>query len=142
MTHCVFCEILAGRLPSTRVYDDERCVVFMDIHPINPGHMLVVSRRHAADLAALEAEDGAQLFRVAQRMARAARASGLPCEGVNLFLADGAAAGQEVAHVHLHVVPRRAGDGFGLKFGPHYYSPPPRAELEQAAAQVREALIA
>ncbi len=140
MTACVFCRILAGELPASQVYADERCVAFMDLHPINPGHLLVVSRQHAADLAALAPEDGAQLFRVAQRLAQAVRASGLPCEGINLFLADGAAAGQEVPHVHLHVVPRRTGDGFGLKFGPQYYHPPSRAELDRTAQQVREAI--
>jgi histidine triad (HIT) family protein len=74
------------------------------------------------------------------RLAEALRASGLPCEGVNLFLADGEAAGQEVFHVHLHVFPRFAGDGFGFRFGPHYEERPTREALELAASRIRAAI--
>ena len=113
----------------------------MDIQPVNPGHVLVVPLAHAADLAALAPETGAQLMRVAQRLAAAVRGageqreSGVRCEGVNLLLADGPAAGQEVFHVHLHIIPRYAGDGFG--FRSEYHHPPARAELERVAASVR-----
>ena len=106
-------------------------MAFMDIQPVTPGHMLVVPRRHAANLAELEPQDGAHIFQVAQQAAAALRASGLRCEGVNLFLADGEAAGQDVFHVHLHVFPRFSGDGFGLRFGPNYAQRPPRSELEE-----------
>ena len=140
MEHCIFCEILAGRQPVSLVYRDERCAAFLDIRPVNPGHLLVVPIRHAADLAELDEEDGAQLFRVARRLAAALRRSGVRCEGVNLFLADGVVAGQEVFHVHLHVVPRYAGDGFGLRFGPDYGRRPPRPELDEIAGRIREAL--
>ena len=71
----------------------------------------------------------------------AARASGVKREGVNLFLADGEAAFQEVFHVHLHVIPRFGGDGFGLKFGPSYGIKPERKEMDTIAAQVRRAII-
>jgi histidine triad (HIT) family protein len=77
---------------------------------------------------------------VAHRVAAALRASGVRCEGVNLFLADGEAAMQEVPHVHLHVFPRWRGDGFGLRFGPDYKHKPPRAALETVASQIRAAL--
>jgi histidine triad (HIT) family protein len=137
---CVFCEILAGRLPASLVYHDELATAFMDIQPVNPGHILVVPNRHLADLAELPPELGAHLFGVAQRLAAAVRASGLRCEGVDLFLADGEAAGQEVFHAHLHVIPRFAGDGFGFRFSPGYDRRPPRAELDQAAEQIRRGL--
>ncbi len=140
MTDCIFCRIVAGQAPASVVHRDTLCAAFMDIQPINPGHLLVAPLAHAADLAALEPETGAQLMRVAQRLARAVRQSGLRCEGVDLFLADGEAAGQEVFHVHLHVIPRFSGDGFGFIFGPHYGSLPPRAELDQAAADLRRVL--
>lgn len=110
----------------------------MDIQPVIPGHMLVVPRAHAAFLSDLDPEDGAQLFRVAQLATAALHNSTLRCEGVNFLLADGEAAGQEVFHVHLHVLPRFADDGFGLRFPPGY-SIRPRAELEQAASVLREA---
>jgi histidine triad (HIT) family protein len=124
MTDCTFCKILAGDLPSSRVYEDAHCTAFLDIQPVNPGHILVIPNEHAASLSELEPETGAQMFRVAQRLAHALRRSGLRCEGVNLSLADGEAAGQEVFHVHLHVFPRYSGDGVGLKFGPAYPTQP------------------
>jgi histidine triad (HIT) family protein len=134
---CIFCDILAGRAPVSWIYQDDVVVAFMDIQPVNAGHVLVIPRRHATNLAELEAEAGARMFRVGQRVAQALRQSGLPCEGVNFFLADGAAAGQEVFHVHLHVFPRYAGDGFGFTFGPHYRRLPDRPALDQVAGQIR-----
>ena len=139
--NCIFCRIAAGTAPASLVYQDEHCVAFLDIHPVNPGHLLVVPRRHAANLAELDAADGERLFQVGQRLAQALRRSGLRCEGVNLFLADGEAAGQEVFHVHLHVFPRYRGDGFGLRFSPAYYSArPQRLELDHVAEGIRDKL--
>ena len=135
---CIFCAIIAGSAPASLLYQDELCVAFLDIQPVNPGHLLVVPRQHAVDLAALDPADGARLFQVGQQMAQALRRSGLRCEGVNLFLADGETAGQEVPHVHLHVFPRYAGDGFGLKFNPRYFQRPSREELEAVAEKIRK----
>lgn len=136
---CVFCGILAGALPASVVHRDERCTAFLDLRPINPGHLLVIPNSHAAYLGELDADDAAHLMRVGQALAAALRRSGQRCEGVNLFLADGVAAGQEVFHVHLHVVPRYAGDGFGLRFPPGYGAPAPRRALDEAAAGIRAA---
>lgn len=141
MSTCVFCDILAGKSPSSIVFKDALCWVFMDIQPVNPGHVLIIPTYHAACLAELDEESGARMFRIAQRMAQALRNSGLKCEGANLFLADGPAAGQEVFHVHLHVVPRYTGDGFGLRFGPEYGNRPARAELDVVADKIRRALL-
>jgi histidine triad (HIT) family protein len=140
MRRCVFCEILAGRSPSSVIWEDDLCCAFMDIQPVNPGHVLVVPRQHATCLAELDPEMGAHLFQVAQSIAGALRKSGLRCEGINLFLADGEAAGQEVFHVHLHVFPRYRGDGFGLRFGPAYGNRPARVELDMVADMIRSAL--
>jgi histidine triad (HIT) family protein len=115
------------------VHEDDRTVTFMDIQPVVRGHMLVVPRAHAAYLAELDPDDGAQLFRIAQKAAAALRDSELRCDGVNFLLADGEAAGQDVFHLHLHVFPRYSGDGFGLRFPPDY-SIRPRADLDDAAA--------
>lgn len=137
---CIFCEIAAGRAPASIVYRDEVVCAFMDIRPINPGHLLVIPLLHAAGLADLDPDAGGQLFRVGQRLAAALRASGVRCEGIDLFLADGEAAGQEVFHVHLHVVPRFTGDGFGLRYAPGFGALAGRAELDPVAAAVRAAL--
>jgi histidine triad (HIT) family protein len=137
---CIFCDIVAGELPASFVHQDDRCAAFMDIQPVNPGHLLVVPRCHCTSLAELDLQDGARIFQVAQRLASALRRGGVRCEGVNLFLADGEAAGQEVFHVHLHVFPRYGGDGFGLRFGPDYAQQPDRSELDRVAQRMRAAL--
>jgi histidine triad (HIT) family protein len=144
MSGCVFCGILAGELPSSMVYQDGVCSAFMDIQPVNPGHTLVVPNLHAARLAELDARTGEHMFGVAQRIAAALRAGakegGLRCDGINLFLADGEVAGQDVFHVHPHVIPRFRGDGFGFRFGPAYGTRPARAELDSLAGAIRQAL--
>jgi histidine triad (HIT) family protein len=140
MGDCVFCSILAGELPSSIVYQDDLCTALMDIQPVNRGHLLVVPNRHAPFLADLDEDTGAHMFRIAQRLAAALRRSGVRCEGVNLFLADGEAAMQDVFHVHLHVFPRYKGDGFGLTFSPEYFDRPARSELDEVAQKIKQAL--
>jgi histidine triad (HIT) family protein len=135
---CLLCRLVAGDEEVSLVHEDERTSVFMDIQPVVRGHMLVVPRAHAPYLADLDPEDGAAVFRAGQLAAAALRASSLRCEGVNLFLADGEAAGQEIFHVHLHVIPRYDEDGFGLRLPPDY-SIRPRAELDEAAEALRGA---
>src|SRR4051794_21779256 len=100
---CKLCRLIDGDLASTSPYADDLVYTLMDYQPVNPGHVLVVPREHVALLDDLDEEVGAAMFRVGHRLSRALRRSGLRCEGVNLFLADGEAAFQEVPHVHLHV---------------------------------------
>ena len=135
---CVFCEIISGNLPSSKVYEDDACIAFMDIQPVNPGHVLIVPKNHATDLSDLPSSIGMHIFQIAQQVALKLPDSNLRCEGVNLFLAHGEAAGQEIFHVHLHVIPRYKGDGFGFKFGPNYRNPPKREELDTIAAQIKQ----
>jgi len=137
---CIFCGIVAGEIPSSLVFRDELCAVFMDIQPVNSGHVLVVPLRHSAHPSDLDPQTAGHLMIVAQRIAAALRETSLPCEGVNLLLADGEAAGQEVFHVHVHVLPRHAGDGFGFRFGPEYMNRPARAQVDSIAAQIRAVL--
>lgn len=134
---CVFCAIVAGAEPASVVYADADVLAFCDIAPINPGHLLVVPRRHATYLEDLSEPDGVRVFQAAHRLARGLRRSGLRCEGVNLLLADGAAALQEVFHVHLHVIPRWRGDGFRLHAR---QKPSPRDELDRVAAAATRGL--
>ncbi len=133
---CVFCEIVAGRAAASVPFEDELVVCVMDVNPVNPGHLLVIPKRHAAGLHELDEDTGAHMFRVALRMQRALRVSGLPCDGVNLLLADGESAWQDVFHVHLHVVPRLADDRLRITVE---FTKPSRAELDQAAAAIRAA---
>ena len=134
---CVFCRIVARQESASLVYQDERAVAFMDIRPAVPGHLLVIPRAHSAALAGLDPVDAAHLMRVAQRMAAAVRGSGMRCEGVNFFLADGEAAGQDVFHVHLHIIPRYPGDGMRIGAA---WSLPDRADLDAQAQRIRAAL--
>lgn len=140
MTECVFCKIIAGNMPSSKVHEDEICLVFMDIQPVNPGHVLVVPKRHFTDLNDLPPHIGGHLFQIAQRISLSLPKTNVKNEGVDLFLAHGAAAGQEVFHVHLHVIPRYEEDGFGFRFGPNYRNPPERSELDGIAAQIKQGL--
>lgn len=137
---CVFCDIVRGTAESSPVYADDSVMAFMDIQPVNEGHILVVPRIHAAHLVELDVETGAQLFRVGMALSRAVRQSAVPCEGVNLFVADGEAAGQDVFHVHLHVIPRYHGDGFGFWFPADYRTLPERRRLDEVAANIRRVL--
>lgn len=134
---CPFCDIVAGRLPASAVYSDDLIEAFLDIRPITTGHLLVVPRSHAGGLADLPERAGRAMFTAALRMAAALRGSKVPCDGINFFLADGTIAGQEVEHVHLHVVPRFAGDGFRLSAN---FLSPGRADLDATAELIRGAL--
>jgi len=137
---CIFCSILTGNAPASFVARDEYCAAFMDIHPVNPGHVLVVPIQHAELLSGLDEQSLARMLQMAQRVDTALRQSSIQCQGVNLFLADGRPAGQEVMHVHLHVVPRFQGDGHHLRFSPAYFTRPSEEELERNAELIRSQL--
>jgi diadenosine tetraphosphate (Ap4A) HIT family hydrolase len=121
------------------VREDDLLVAFMDIRPVQPGHVLVVPRTHAELLPDLDAASLTRLWSVATDLNRALRDSTLAVEAVSIYVADGEAAGQEVAHVHIHLIPRRAHDGFGFRFPVGYGFNPPRTELEAIASQIRRA---
>ena len=114
---CLFCGIVAGEIPSQRIYEDERTVAFMDISPATPGHALVVPRRHTRDLLEIEPDDLAACTATAQRVARQVLAA-LDADGVNLVQSSGRAAWQTVFHFHVHVIPRYADDPLRLPWQP------------------------
>jgi histidine triad (HIT) family protein len=140
MPDCIFCRIIRGEAPVSPVWEDESCLAFMDIRPVTPGHLLVIPKRHQVYLAEMSADELGGLFSATHGLAAALRNSGLRCEGVNLLLADGEAAGQEVFHVHAHVIPRFAGDGFGFRFGRDYAQLPIRDSLDAHAGRIRAVL--
>ncbi|MEV6139943.1 HIT family protein [Nocardia sp. NPDC051990] len=117
MNDCVFCRIAAGQAPATKVYEDDTLCAFLDIRPIARGHTLVIPKRHASELADLDADSGADIFRAGHRLALAIRRSELAADGANLVLNDGTAAFQTVPHVHLHVIPRRHRDKLSFAAG-------------------------
>ena len=113
MADCVFCMIRDGKIPSAKVYDDERTLAFMDINPLTRGHCLVVTRAHAATLYDAEVEDLKAAIATAKKVAGALRKALSP-DGLNVLQANGAAAFQSVSHFHLHLIPRWTGDGKGF----------------------------
>lgn len=132
----IFTRILAGEAEASFIYRDELVAAFMDIQPVNAGHALVVPVKPAASLSDLDDATAAHMMVVAKHIAAAIRKSGYPCEGVNLFLADGEAAGQEVMHAHLHVYPRFTHDGFGFKYDERHFQRMQRAALDEAARRI------
>jgi histidine triad (HIT) family protein len=135
---CIFCRIVEGREKASFVAQGSDAVAFLDLHPINEGHSLIVPRKHSASIGEVDEVSAVAMWSLARRVAAGLQSSGLRCEAINLFLADGAAAGQEVFHSHLHVIPRWQGDGFGIKFPPHYGAAADRKTLDDVAARVRK----
>lgn len=134
---CVFCAIVAGDAPAVRIHEDDRYLAVLDIRPFTRGHSLVIPRAHTVDLTDTPAETLAGMVALGQRIARAARSSGLHADGTNLALNDGRAAFQSVFHVHLHVVPRHTGDRLSFAKGMLLRRDPDR---EQTGRILRDAL--
>ncbi|MEO3822996.1 HIT family protein [Actinomadura sp. B10D3] len=117
MDDCVFCGIVAGRLPSYRVAEDEHAVAFLDIAPANPGHTLVVPRVHARTIWDISQAVHGQVAHMVHKVAALLRTA-LEPDGLNIVQANGEAAWQEVFHFHVHLVPRRHGDDLRLMWDP------------------------
>ncbi len=111
MNNCIFCKIIAGEIPSAKIYEDDLVYAFLDISPINKGHVLVIPKEHHESSSTIPEATAGRMFRVGSRIGIALRRK-MDYDAFNLHLADGAAAGQVVMHAHLHVVPRGVEDGF------------------------------
>jgi histidine triad (HIT) family protein len=135
---CIFCHLVAGEIPSARVYEDALTIAFMDIGQVNPGHVLVATKRHAATLLDITADEAAAVMQTAQRVARAVQAVFDP-PGLTLLQANGREGDQTVFHFHLHVVPRHADDGIALSWP---RKDPAAQALQGYAQQLRAALAA
>lgn len=141
MTHptdadCVFCKIVAGKLPCFKLLENETTIAFMDINPVNPGHALAVTKGHWPTVDVIPADVLADVARTAQRVAKAA-VKALAPEGVNLVQANGVAAGQSVPHLHIHIMPRRRNDDVSLNWTP---TPGDMKEIEAIANKLKAAL--
>lgn len=133
----IFSRIIAGEAPASFVHRDELAVAFLDIMPLTAGHTLVVPVAECSSLTDLPPETLAHLTALAQRIGKALRAADSTITGLNWLLCDGKDAGQEVFHVHLHVIPRRPGDGLRLGGKP---SKAERAELDEWALKLETCL--
>lgn len=131
----IFTRIIGRELPASIVFEDAQCIAFLDINPANQGHVLVVPKREVASMQDLPAAEAGHIMQIAQQVSQAIRATDLRCEGINFLINDGAAAGQEVFHVHLHVIPRYRGDS--IRYSLTGDVPPLRDELDRVAQEIR-----
>lgn len=137
---CAFCEIIAGRAPASVVFADARVVAFVDLRQAQPGHVLVVPRTHVPRVHLLGPDDAAALMQAAVRIAGALESAAFAPEGMSLWQSNGEGAFQEVDHVHLHVHPRRVGDGLLDVYPRGVPAPAAREELDALAARLRVGL--
>jgi histidine triad (HIT) family protein len=136
MSDCIFCRIVAGEIPAARVFEDEATIAFMDIGAVHAGHVLVATRAHVENVFGLDDAQAGAVMRTVARVSRAIRDAYAP-GGVNLFQANGHAAGQTVFHFHVHVLPREESDGMRLDWPAKH---PPREALVANAERLRAAL--
>lgn len=141
MDNCIFCKIIKGEIPANKIYEDDDCLAFLDIQPVNAGHVLIIPKIHEQYIYKIDDKITSKMFMVTNKINKAIRQSKIKCEGINYFLADGEAAFQEVSHAHIHCFPRYKDDGFKLQFSGRYYNHKPnREELERVAKEIRENL--
>lgn len=141
MRDCIFCSIINDVIPASMIYEDKDLLAFMDIQPVNKGHVLIISRQHKELITELEDDILRRIIVLAKNIDKAIRESGIKAEGVNLFLADGKSAGQEVPHVHLHIIPRFKNDGFGFIFPEGYEKRSQRNELDILSQKIKSRLL-
>lgn len=110
---CIFCMIVDGRLPSSKVYESEHVYAFLDLNPVHEGHTLIIPKTHCENIFDADPAIGADIIRAMQRVGEALKKV-TGCAGVNVLQNNGKAAGQMVFHLHWHVIPRFAGDGLSL----------------------------
>jgi histidine triad (HIT) family protein len=146
MSACLFCAIASGAEPASVICQDDLALVILDLFPVSDGHALVISRQHAPQLAGLEAGASAHLLALAERVMAAQKEVDPSIEAHNLLINDGKVANQHVPHVHLHVIPRRRGDGVVAAFNwstrllRRFNLQARRRRLDAQAEQIRQAL--
>jgi histidine triad (HIT) family protein len=111
MTDCIFCKIARGEIPCARLYEDEHVLSFLDINPINPGHALVITKKHYPTIFEVPVEELKVCIETSQRVARAIHGA-IGASGLNLLQNNFRSAGQLIEHVHFHLIPRHTNDGF------------------------------
>ena len=134
--NCIFCKIVAGEIPSFKLYEDDETLAFMDINPVHDGHCLVIPKAHSPNVMEIGPEDFAAAARIAAKVCKAVNAA-VSCDGINLMQANGEGAGQSVGHFHFHVLPRRLGDGLLVNWEP---KPGDHAHIAEIAERIRQHL--
>lgn len=138
MPECIFCRIVRGTLPSTKIFEDDDMIAFMDFKPITKGHVLIIPKKHTELLTELDDKLAGEMLVLAKKVGKALKRSKLNCRGINYILADGAEAGQDIFHVHMHVIPRYRGDGFGLRMPEREEEETDEKKLERTAVKIRK----
>ena len=136
--NCLFCKIISGEIPSNRIYEDDTVYAFLDIYPASEGHTLVAPKKHFSTFTDMNAEDVALLFEAARKVT-AAIEKAFSAEGSNVGINNGEVAGQEVPHVHVHVIPRKKGDG-GRGIKSIVWTETDTTNLEEVAEKIRKVL--
>ena len=136
MSDSIFTQIIKDKIPSSKVYEDDDVVAFLDIHPINKGHVLVVPKKQYRTIYDTPEDTLAKMMIVAKKLATAIKKA-VKADGINIIMNNDPAAGQMVTdHVHLHVIPRHIGDGFREWFGVGTYN---ATEMDDYAEKIRKA---
>lgn len=137
--HCIFCDLIKGAAEVSMCYEDQQVIAFMDIQPVNQGHVLVVPREHYETLRDIPRDVGQHMYDVATRLIPVIQeVSG--AEDMNIVVNSGAAAGQNVFHYHIHLIPRREGDGFDVPLPFPGSEMPNRHLLDAMAVRIGSAL--
>jgi len=135
MEDCIFCKIIAERVPSYKVYEDDAVFAFLDVYPASEGHTLVAPKKHFNKFTDMDTESIALLFEAARKIT-AAIEKAFSAEGSNIGINNGKVAGQEIPHVHVHVIPRKKGDG-GRGIKSIVWTEPDTSNLEEIAEKIR-----
>lgn len=136
MTDCLFCKISRGEIPSAKVYEDDEMIAFLDIKPVNPGHLLLVPKAHYTSLLETPTDLLARLMSMVPALAKATLQA-TQAEGFNVLINTGPVSGQIVFHTHIHIIPRKQDDGYEHWHGQPYDNP---QEADRIANAVRAAL--
>ena len=134
-TNCLFCKIIAGEVPSDKVYEDADTLAFLDIKPVNPGHTLVIPKAHYVNVFDAPEDVWGKVMNTVHKVARAVE-KGLPVGDLNIAMNNGKHSGQVVFHAHVHVMPRYEGDGYGLWYGKPYEE----GQAQQIAEKIKTAI--
>jgi len=140
MPECIFCDIIRGKIASTTVFENDDVIAFMDNKPITRGHVLLIPKKHTELLTELDDRIAGRMMIAAKKIGIALKKSKLNCSGINYILSDGAEAGQDIFHVHMHIIPRYRGDGFGLRMPKRDEEESEEKTLERTAVKIRKTM--